>query len=68
LIAGGGVSIIPAISAQLEIEAGTLIELKLSDAALPDWHIALIRRSHRPANRAADRLAESLVQSLAQPR
>jgi DNA-binding transcriptional LysR family regulator len=68
LIAGEGVSIIPAISARLEIEAGTLIELKLSDAALPDWHIALIRRSHQPANRAADRLAESLAQSLGQAR
>jgi DNA-binding transcriptional LysR family regulator len=68
LIAGEGVSIIPAISARLELEAGTLIELKLSDAALPDWHIALIRRSHRPANRAADRLVKSLAQSLGQAR
>jgi DNA-binding transcriptional LysR family regulator len=64
LIAGVGVSIIPAISARLELEAGTLIELKLADAALPDWQIALVRRSHRPANPAADLLAESLARTL----
>ena len=64
LIAGVGVSIIPAISARLELEAGTLIELKLTDAALPDWQIALVRRSHRPANPAADPLAESLARTL----
>ena len=64
LIAGVGVSIIPAISARLEIEAGTLLELGLSDAVLPAWQIALIRRRHRPANRAADLLAESLATSL----
>jgi len=64
LIAGVGVSIIPAISAHLELEAQTLIELTLTDAALPDWHIALIRRRHRPANPAADLLAESLARTL----
>lgn len=64
LIAGVGVSIIPAISARLELEAQTLIELTLTDAALPDWHIALIRRRHRPANPAADLLAESLARTL----
>ena len=65
LIAGVGVSIIPQISARLELEAGTLIELKLTDAALPDWQIALVRHRHRPANAAADLLAESLITSLA---
>lgn len=64
LIAGVGVSIIPAISARLELEAQTLIELTLTDAALPDWHIALIRRRHRSANPAADLLAESLARTL----
>ncbi len=64
LIAGVGVSIIPAISARLELEAKTLIELTLTDAALPDWHIALIRRRHRPPNPAADLLAESLARTL----
>ncbi len=64
LIAGAGVSIVPAISARLELEAGTLVELQVSDATLPDWHIALIRRSHRPSNRAADLLSESLIDSL----
>lgn len=64
LMAGVGVSIIPAISARLELEAKTLIELKLTDGALPDWQIALVRRSHRPANPAADLLAESLARTL----
>ncbi len=65
LIAGVGLSIIPAISARLELAAGTLIELPLHEAVLPDWHIALIRRKSRPPNRAADTLAEALRYSLA---
>jgi DNA-binding transcriptional LysR family regulator len=65
LIAGAGVSIIPEISARLELKAGTLIELPLRDAALPDWQIALIRRSHRPHPRAATALAESVTKHLA---
>lgn len=64
LIAGVGVSIIPAISARLDLQARTLMELTLTDAALPDWQIALIRRSHRPANPAADLLAGSLARTL----
>jgi DNA-binding transcriptional LysR family regulator len=65
LIAGIGVSIIPEISARLELQAGTLIELPLRDAALPDWQIALIRRSHRSQPRAATALAASLIKHLA---
>jgi DNA-binding transcriptional LysR family regulator len=64
LIAGVGVSIIPEISARLEVQAGTLIERPLRDATLPDWHIALIRRSHRAQPRAAAVLAESLIRHL----
>jgi DNA-binding transcriptional LysR family regulator len=64
LIAGVGVSIIPEISANLELKAGTLIELPLRDATLPDWQIALIRRSHRSQPRAAAALAESLTRHL----
>jgi DNA-binding transcriptional LysR family regulator len=64
LIAGVGMSIVPAISARMELAAGTLIELPLRDAALPDWHIALIRRKHRSPNRAVEALAESLIQQL----
>jgi DNA-binding transcriptional LysR family regulator len=64
LIAGSGVSIIPEISAQLELQAGTLIELPLRDAALPDWQIALIRRRHRSSNRAAAALAAALPTQL----
>ncbi|MBI5564099.1 MAG: LysR family transcriptional regulator [Chloroflexi bacterium] len=64
LIAGVGVSIIPAISARLEIEAGTLIELPLADVTLPDWQIALVRRNNRAANPAADVLAASLARTL----
>jgi DNA-binding transcriptional LysR family regulator len=60
LIAGVGVSIIPEISARLEVRAGTL-----RDAALPEWQIALIRRSHRAQPRAAVALAESLASHLA---
>jgi DNA-binding transcriptional LysR family regulator len=65
LIAGVGVSIVPEISARLELKAGTLIELPLRDAALPDWQIALIRRSYRSHPRAAVALAESLTRHLA---
>lgn len=64
LIAGVGVSIIPEISARLEIQSGSLIKLELSDAALPDWQIALIRHKHRSTNRAADLLANSLIDIL----
>ena len=65
LIAGVGVSIIPEISARLELQAGTLIELPLRDATLPAWHIALIRRKHRAHHRASEVLAESLIVQLA---
>ncbi len=65
LIAGVGVSIIPEISARLELKAGTLIELPLRDALLPDWQITLIRRSHRSQPRVAVALAESLTRHLA---
>lgn len=64
LIAGVGVSIIPEISARLEVQSGSLIQLKLSDAALPEWHIALIRRRHRSNNPAADFLAETIINAL----
>src|SRR5512143_1803138 len=64
LIAGVGVSIIPEISARLELKAGTLIGLPLREAALPDWQIALIRRSHRSYPRASAVLAESLTKHL----
>ncbi|HET7376760.1 MAG TPA: LysR family transcriptional regulator, partial [Anaerolineae bacterium] len=64
LIAGVGVSIIPEISARLEVQSGSLIQLKLSDAALPEWHIALIRRRHRSNNPAADSLAETIINAL----
>jgi len=65
LIAGVGVSIIPEISARLELKAGTLIELPLRDATLPAWHIALIRRKHRSRHRASEVLAASLTAHLA---
>jgi DNA-binding transcriptional LysR family regulator len=65
LIAGVGVSIIPEISARLELQAGTLIELPLRDATLPAWHIGLIRRKHRSRHRASEILAESLMAHLA---
>jgi DNA-binding transcriptional LysR family regulator len=65
LIAGVGVSIIPEISARLELQAGTLIELPLRDATLPAWHIALIRRKHRAHHRPSEVLAESLLVQLA---
>src|SRR5512136_128428 len=64
LIAGVGVSIIPEISARLELRAGTLIELQLRDAILPEWQIGLIRRSHRSHPRASAALAESLTKHL----
>ena len=64
LIAGGGVSIIPEISARLELAAGTLVELPLRDAVMPAWHIALIRRKHRTPQRASEALTESLIGAL----
>jgi len=66
LMAGVGVSILPEISARLELRAGTLIELPLGDAALPAWQIALIRRKHRSHPRASAALAESLTKHLQQ--
>lgn len=66
LIAGVGVSIIPEISARLELKAGTLVELPLRDAALPVWQIALIRRAHRSHPRAAVVLAEALTNQFRQ--
>ena len=65
LIAGVGVSIIPEISARLELQAGTLIELPLNDASLPAWHIALIRRKHRSRHRPSEVLTASLTAHLA---
>jgi DNA-binding transcriptional LysR family regulator len=66
LIAGVGVSIIPEISARLELRARTLIEVPLRDAILPEWQIGLIRRSHRAHPRASAALAESLTKHLQQ--
>jgi DNA-binding transcriptional LysR family regulator len=64
LIAGVGVSIIPEISARLELGAGTLIERPLRDAELPAWQIALIRRKYRTQPRAAEVLTEALQKQL----
>jgi LysR family transcriptional regulator, cell division regulator len=66
LIAGVGISIIPAISARLELKAGTLTELPLRDAVLPAWQIALIRRIHRAHSRAAETLMETLHKHLSE--
>ena len=66
LMAGMGMSILPEISVRLELRAGTLIELPLRDATLPEWHIALIRRRHRSHPRASAVLAESLTKHLPQ--
>ncbi len=66
LIAGVGVSIIPAISARLELQAGTLAELPLRDAVLPDWQIALIRRIYRIQPRPAEVLTEALRKHLSE--
>jgi len=65
LIAGVGMSIIPEISARLELKAGTLIELPLRDAVLPAWHIALVRRKHRTRHAPSEVLAASLTAHLA---
>ena len=60
VIAGMGVSIIPEIAARVELQAGTLAQIAIADAVLPDWHIALIRRKHPPATRPVAALARSL--------
>ena len=65
LQAGAGLSIIPAIAARTELQAGALWPISLSDAVLPDWQIALIRRKHPLATRAAATLAHSLSRQLA---
>ncbi len=64
LLAGIGVSIVPEVAVKSEMGDGRLASLTLIDAKLPDWHIALSRRAHRPANPAADVLAETLVKVL----
>lgn len=64
LLAGTGVSVVPAIAVQRELEAGDLVALALEDGGqpvrLPDWEITLIRHKRRPPNAAADALAETL--------
>jgi DNA-binding transcriptional LysR family regulator len=64
-IAGVGLSIIPAIAARVELQTGTLAQIEVADAVLPEWRIALIRRKHPPATRAAAALARSLSRHLA---
>jgi len=61
LMAGVGVSIVPEVAVREEMKDKRLASLTLSDAQLPDWHIALSRRAHRAANPAADALANVLV-------
>jgi DNA-binding transcriptional LysR family regulator len=64
LLAGTGVSLVPAIAVQRELAAGDLVALPVSDAGqpvrLPEWEITLIRHKRRPPNAAADALAETL--------
>ncbi len=64
LLAGTGVSVVPAIAVQRELEAGDLVALTVHDddgpVRLPDWEITLIRHKRRPPNAAADALAETL--------
>ncbi len=64
LLAGTGVSLMPAIAVQRELEAGHLVALSVHDGAgpvrLPDWEITLIRHKRRPPNAAAEALAETL--------
>ena len=65
LLAGTGVSVVPAIAVRRELEAGDLVALTVHDdtgraVRLPDWEITLIRHKRRPPNAAADALAETL--------
>jgi DNA-binding transcriptional LysR family regulator len=64
LQAGAGLSIIPAIAARTELQTGTLVQVEVRDADLPDWQIALIRRRHPAAGRAVLALADSLCRYL----
>lgn len=65
LSAGVGVSIAPEVAVQAEIGNGRLASIRLADAKLPEWHIALSRRAHRAANVAADALAAVMKEVLA---
>lgn len=64
LLAGTGVSLVPAIAVQRELEAGDLVALTVHDGdgpvRLPDWEITLIRHKRRPPNAAAEALADTL--------
>jgi DNA-binding transcriptional LysR family regulator len=64
LLSGVGVSIVPEVAVRSDIESGRFAALTLTDAKLPDWHIALSRRAHRAVNPAADALASVLVEVL----
>ena len=64
LLAGVGVSVVPEVAVKADIRDQILKPLVLTDAKLPDWHIALSRRAHRAANPAADALAVMLTRLL----
>jgi DNA-binding transcriptional LysR family regulator len=66
LMAGVGISVVPEVAVRSELSSGRLIALHLDGLSLPDWHIALSRRTHRAANPAVEALTETLAQQLPQ--
>jgi DNA-binding transcriptional LysR family regulator len=64
LLAGVGVSVLPEVAVREEIRDERLAMLALADSKLPDWHIALSRRAHRPGNPTAEALAETVTKLL----
>lgn len=66
LVAGGAISLLPALAAQRELASGDLVPLSLASdvPALPAWEITLIRRRSSPTTPAAAALARLLREAL----
>lgn len=66
LLAGTGLSLVPQIAVQAELEMGQLVQLQLADKAihLPKWEVALLRHRRRALNPVAASLSIMIAQTL----
>lgn len=65
LLAGTGVSLLPALAVQRELAAGELVALTLTEAtSMPHWDITLIRLKKHLPNPVAEALTQTLRERL----